>query len=156
MLARLCSESYKLGFNSTWTEKFQIVKLDLENVEELEIKLPTFIGSWRRQGNSRKTSASLTTLKPLTVWTATNWKILKEMAVPDHLTCCQEATEPDMEQLTGSELGKEYDKAIHCYPAYLTSVKSTSWRMLCWMNPWLESRLLREISATSDLQMILL
>ena len=63
------------------------------------------------------------------------WKILKEMAVPDHLTCWQEATEADIEQLTGSKLGKEYDKAIYCYPAYLTSVKSTSWRMLRWMNP---------------------
>ena len=50
------------------------------------------------------------------------WKILKEMAVPDHLTCWQEATEADIEQLTGSKLGKEYDKAIYCYPAYLTSM----------------------------------
>ena len=63
------------------------------------------------------------------------WKILKEMAVPDHFTCWQEATEADIEQLTGSKLGKEYDKAIYCYPAYLISVKSTSWRMPCWMNP---------------------
>ena len=54
------------------TEKFQIVKLDLENVEELEIKLPTFFGSWGKQGNYGKTSALLTMLKSLTVWTTTN------------------------------------------------------------------------------------
>ena len=64
-------------------------KLDLEKGEELEIKLPTFFGSQKKQGNSRKTSTSvsLTALKPLTVWITTNWKILKDMVIPDHLTC---------------------------------------------------------------------
>ena len=64
-------------------------KLDLEKVEEPEIKLPTSTGLSKKQGNSRKTStsASLTILKPLTVWITTNWKILKEMGIPDHLTC---------------------------------------------------------------------
>ena len=53
------------------------------------IKLPTSAGSQKKQENFRKTStsASLTTLKPLTVWTTTNWKILKETGIPDHLTC---------------------------------------------------------------------
>ena len=69
MLARSCSKSFKLGFNSVLTKDFQMYKLDLEKAEEPEIKLPTFIGSWRKQGNSRKKliSASLTRLKPLTV-----------------------------------------------------------------------------------------
>ena len=65
-------------------------KLVLENAEEPEFKLPTSVGSQKRQEeNSRKisTSDSLTTLKPLTVWITTNWKILQEMGVPDHLTC---------------------------------------------------------------------
>ena len=64
-------------------------KLGLEKAEETEIKLATFAGSWRKQGNFSKicTSASLTTLKPLTVWITINWKILKQMGVPDHLTC---------------------------------------------------------------------
>ena len=64
-------------------------KLDLEKVEEPEVKLPTFIGSSKKQENSRKTStsASLATLKPLTVWKPTNGKILKVMEIPDHLTC---------------------------------------------------------------------
>ena len=64
-------------------------KLDLEKAEEPEIKLPISIGSYKNQENSRKTctSDSLTMLKPLTVWITTNWKILKEMRIPDHLTC---------------------------------------------------------------------
>ena len=64
-------------------------KLDLEKAEEPEIKLPTSAGSWKKQESSRKTSISalLTTTEPLTVWITTNWKILKEMGVPDHLTC---------------------------------------------------------------------
>ena len=67
MLVRLCSKSFKLGFNSTWTENSHIYKLGLEKAEEPEIKLPTIIESKRKQGNSRKisTSASLTMLKPL-------------------------------------------------------------------------------------------
>ena len=88
ILIRLCSNSFKLGF-STWTENFQMYKLGFEETEEPEIKLPTFVGSWRKQGSSRKTysSASLTTLNPLTLWITRNWKILKEMGIPDHLTC---------------------------------------------------------------------
>ena len=61
--------------------------------------------------------------------------------------------EPDMEQQTGSKLGKEYVKAIYCHPAYLTSMQSTSWEMLDWMKHKLESRLLGEISTTTDMQM---
>ena len=64
-------------------------KLDLEKAEEPEIKLPISTGSSKKQENSRKTSTSalLTMLKPLTVWITTNWKILKEMGIPDHLAC---------------------------------------------------------------------
>ena len=66
-----------------------MLKLDLEKAEEPEIKLPTSVRSSKKQGNSRKTSTSvlLTMPKPLTVWITTNWKILKEMGIPDHLTC---------------------------------------------------------------------
>ena len=62
--------------------------------------------------------------------------------------------EPDMEQWTGSKLGKECVKAVYCHPAYLTSIKSISREMLGWMMHKLESRLLGEISITSDVQMI--
>ena len=64
--------------------------------------------------------------------------------------------ELDIEQLTSSKLGKEYNKAVYCHPVYLTYMQSTSYKMLGWMNHKLESRLLGEISATSDMQMILL
>ena len=86
------------------------------------------------------------------------WKILQEMGIPDHLTCLlrnlysgQEATELDMENQTCSKLGKEYDKALYGQPAYLTSMQSTSCTMLGWMNHKMESRLLGEISVTSDM-----
>ena len=97
-------------------------KLGLEKAEEPEIELPTFVGSQRKQGNYRKTSnsASLTTLKPLTVWVTTNWKILKEMRISDHLKnkntrpppekpvymVKKQQLELDMEHQTGSKLGK--------------------------------------------------
>ena len=62
------------------------------------------------------------------------WKILKEMGIPDHLTCLlrnlyagqEQQLELDMEQQTGSKLEKEYIKAVYCHPAYLTSMQSTS------------------------------
>ena len=61
--------------------------------------------------------------------------------------------ELDMEQWTGSKLGKEYVKTVYCHPAYLTYMQSTSCEMQSWMKHKLESRLLGEISITSDMQM---
>ena len=61
--------------------------------------------------------------------------------------------EPDMEQQTGSKSGKEYVKAVYCRPVYLTCMQSTPCKMLGWMKHKLESRLLGEISITSDMQM---
>ena len=65
----------------------------------------------------------------------------------------QEATVRTRHGTTGSKLGKEYDKVVYCYPAYLTSIQSISCEMLVWMNHKLESRLLEEISITSGTQM---
>ena len=62
-------------------------KKKIEKSKEPEIKLPTSIESQKKQGNSKKTSASLTLRKALTLWITTNWRILKEMWIPDHLTC---------------------------------------------------------------------
>ena len=82
------------------------------------------------------------------------------MGIPDHLPCLlrnlyagQEATELDVEQQTGSKSGKEYVKAVECHPAYLTYMQSTACEMLGWMKHKVESRLLGEISVTSDTQM---
>ena len=65
----------------------------------------------------------------------------------------KQQSEPDMEQQTGSKFRKEYVKAVYCHPAYLISMQSTSCEMLGWMKQKLESRLLGEISITSDMQM---
>ena len=163
MLARSCSKFSKLGFNSTWTKNFQMFKLDLQKAEEQEIKLPASIGSSKEQENSRKTSTSdsLIILKPLTVWITTNWKILKEMRIPDHLTCllrnlyaCQEATFRTGQGTTDcSKSWKEYVKPAYCHTVYLTYMQSTSWEMLDWMKHKLESRLPGEIEIISDMQM---
>ena len=83
------------------------------------------------------------------------------MGIPEHLTCLlrnlyadqEEQLELDMEQQTGSKLGKEYVKTVYCHPAYSTSMWSTSCKILGCMKPKLESRLPREISITSDMQM---
>ena len=64
--------------------------------------------------------------------------------------------ELDMEQWSGSKLGKEYDKAVYCHTAYLTYMQSTSCEMPGWMNHKLESSLPGEISTTSDMQIIAL
>ena len=81
------------------------------------------------------------------------------MGIPDHLTCLLRnlyagQEEPDMEQWTGSKLGKKYVKAVYCHPAYLNSMQSTSCEMPGWMKHKLESRLPGEISITSDIKMI--
>ena len=68
----------------------------------------------------------------------------------------KQQVELDMEQQTGSKLGKEYIKTVYCHPGYLTYMQCTSCEMLDWMKHKLGSRLLGEISTTSDTQMILL
>ena len=61
--------------------------------------------------------------------------------------------EPDMEQQTGSKLGKEYIKAVYCHPGYLTYMQRTSCEMPDWIKHKPESRLLGEVSVTSDMRM---
>ena len=139
-------------------------KLGLEKAEESEIKLQTFTGSCKKQGNSRNTytSASLTKLKPLTVWSIRNCrKLLKrweyQTTLPVSCKTCmrvkKQQLESDMEQQTGSKLGKEYFKAVYCQSALPTYMQSKSCEMPGWMNYKLESRLVREISITTDTQM---
>ena len=121
-LAKKCSEFSKRDFNSMWTENFQIFKLDLEKAEEPEIKLPTSVGSSKKQENSRKTSASLIMPKPLTVWITINcgkfWKRWEYQTTwpaswETFLQVKKQQLEPDMEQQTGSKLGMEYVRAIY-------------------------------------------
>ena len=138
-LAKQCSKFSKRGFNSTWTENFQMFKWDLEKAEESEIKLPTSVVLLKKQESSRKTSA-------LKRWEyQTTWEICMQVK--------KQQLELDMEQQTGSKLGKEYVKAVYCLPAYLTYMQSTSWETLGWKKHKLELRLPGEISITSDMQM---
>ena len=130
---------------------FQMFKLVLEKAEEPEIKLPTSVGSSKKQESSRKTSTSalLTTPKPLTVWITTNYeKFFKrweyQTTLPASWEICMQVkkqqSEMDIEQQTGSKLGKEYVKAVYCHPDYLRFMQSTSCEMLGWMKHKLESR----------------
>ena len=100
--------------------------------------------------------------KLLTVWITTNCgKFFKrweyQNTLPASWETCVRNKKPqlewDMEQWTGSKSGNEYVKAVYCHPAYLTSMQSTSWETLGWMEHKLESRLQGEISITSDIPM---
>ena len=90
------------------------------------------------------------------------WKTFKGMGIqtilPVSWEACMQAKrqqlEQDMEQKTGSKLGKEYVKVVYCHPAYLTYIQSTSCKILVWMKHKLESRLPGEISTISDMQLI--
>ena len=132
--------------------------------EEPEIKLPTSAGPSKKQENSRKTSISalLTMPKPLAVWITINCrKFLKrreyQTTWPASWEICMQVRkqqlELDMKQQTGSKQEKEYVKAVYSHRTYLTSMQSTSWETLGWKKHKLESRLLGEISITSDMQM---
>ena len=97
------------------------------------------------------------------MWTITNsgklfqkWELQTTLPISRE-TCMQDKKqqlELDMKQWTGSKLGKEYNIALYCHPAYLTSMPSTSCKMQGWMNHKLESRFPGEISTTSDMQLI--
>ena len=126
-------------------------KLDLEKPE---IKLPTSLGSLKKQNSSIKTSTSalLTTPKPLTVWIRTNWKTLKEMRIPDHLTfllgnlyASQEAT---VRTVHGTTDWLQIGKGVHqgcilspclfnLYAGYIMEMATHS-NNLAWRIPWTE------------------
>ena len=137
MLVKQCSELSKPNFNNTWTANFQKFKLVLEKADEPEIKWPTSVGSSKKQESSRKASISafLTMPKSLTVLITTkSGKFLKiwEYQTPwlsSWEICMQvkkQQLELDMEQQTGSKLGKEYVKAVYCQSAYLSYMQKCS------------------------------
>ena len=115
-----------------------------------------------REFQKKSTSALLTIPKSLTVWITTNCgKFFKrweyQTTLPASWEICMQVKkqqlEPYMQQRTGSKLGKEYDKAVNCHPAYLTYMQSTSCEMPSCLKHKLESRLLGEILIISDMQM---
>ena len=142
---------------------FQMFKLDLEKAEESNIKLPTSTGSLKKHESSRKTSPSalLTTPKPLTLWITTNWKILKEMGIPDHLTCLLRNLYASQEGTVRTGHGKtdwfQIGKGV-LQGCILSPCLFNLYAEYIMRNPGLEEaqsgiRLLIEISITSDMQM---
>ena len=142
---------------------FQMFNLDLEKAEEPEIKLPTSIGSLQKQASSRRKStfALLTIPKPLTVWITTNcgnlWKRWEYQTTwpaswEIWMQVKKQQLELDMEQQTGSKLGKEYIKAVYS-PCLFNLYEENISEMPDCMKHKLESRLPGEISITSDMQM---
>ena len=150
---------------------FQMFKLVLEKAEEPEIKLPTSVGSWKKQESSRKISISalLTMPKLLAVWITINWKILKEMGIPDHPTCVlrnlyagQEATVRTGHGTTDCfQVGKGVLQCCILSPClfnfYAEYIMRNAGREEA--QAWIKisgrkkKRLLGEISITSDMQM---
>ena len=114
----------------------RMFKLVLEKAEEPEIRFPTSTGSLKKQESPRKISISVlfTMSKPLTVDHNKLWKFLKELRMPDHLTCLlrnlytsQEATVRTGHGTTDwFQIRKEYVKAVYCQPAYLTYMQRIS------------------------------
>ena len=116
---------------------FQMFKLDLEKAEEPEIILPTSAGSWKRQENSRKTIyfCFIDCAKAFDYADHNKqWKILKEMGIPDHLACLLRNLYAGHEATVRTGHGtrewfqivKEYFKAVYFHPAYLTYMQSIS------------------------------
>jgi len=138
--------------------------LDLEKAEEPEIKLPTSVGSSKKQEFQKDIYFCLIDYAKAFDCVDHNklWKILHKREYqtisPASWEICMQIKKQQlelyMEQQTGSKSQKEYIKAVYCHAAYLTYMQSTSWEILDWMKHKLESRLLGEISITSDMQMI--
>ena len=115
---------------------FQMFKLNLEKAEEPEIKLPTSTESAKKQKSSRRTCTSTTDYAKAFACVDHNklWKILKEMGIPDHLTCLlrnlyagQEATVRTGHGTTDwFQIGKGVHQGCICHPAYLTYMQDTS------------------------------
>ena len=138
-----------------------------KKAEEPGIKSPNFTESWRKQRNSRKKKIYFRFIDYAKAFDCVDhkklWKILKEMGIPDHLTCLlrnlyafvkKQQLELDIEQRTGSKLREEYVKTAYCHPAYFTYMQSTSCKMPGWMKHKLESRFPGEISITLNKQKI--
>ena len=164
-LAKLCSKFSKLGFNSMWTENFQIFKLILEKAEEPERSNCQHLMDHQKSKRVPEKHLLLLYWLHQSLWlcgsqqTGKFWKRWEYQTTSPASweTCMQvkkQQLEQDMENLTGSKLGKEYDKVVYCHTVYLTYMQNTSYEMWGWMKHKLDSRLPGEISTTSDMQII--
>ena len=150
-LAKQCSKFSKPGFNSTWTENFQMFKLDLKRQRNqrsncqhpldhrISKRVPEkhlLLLYWLCQ--SLWLCGSQHTGKFWKRWEyQTTWPASREICIQVK----KQQLELDMEQQTGFKLGKEYIKAVYCHPIYLTYMQGTSWETPGWMKHKLESRL---------------
>ena len=111
---------------------------------QVEIKLPTIFGSWRKQESFRKTSVSLTTQKPLTMWIPTNWKVFRDRSTrspylsPEKHACRSRRTEQGIEQLTGSKL------------KHLPAMQETWVQSLGWKDPLEKKKYPRQYSGLEN------
>ena len=136
-------------------------KLVLEKAEKPEIKLLTSTGSWKKQESSRKTfiSVSLTMPKVLTVWITTNCeKFLKrwkyKTTLPDSWEICMQVKRQQLEtDMDWFPIGKGVHQGCILSPCLFNLYAEYIMRNVGWMKHKLESRLLREITITSDKQM---
>ena len=139
-------------------------KPDLQKAEEPEIKLPTSVGSSKKQESSRK-HLRLLYWPRQSLWLCGSHQTVEhllrrweyQITLPASWEICMQVKkqqlELDMEQWTGSKLGWKYVKTVYCHSAYLTYKQNTSYKMSGWMKHKLESKLLEEISIISDMQM---
>ena len=160
-LARLRSKSFKLVFSRTWTG-LPHIQVGFRKGKESRDQIANICWIIEKAREFQKNIYfSFTDYTKAFDCVDHNklWKIFKEIGIPDQLTCLlrnrmqvkKQQLEQDMEQQTGSKLGKKYIKAVYCHPAYLTYMQSTSYEMLGWMNHKLESKLPAEISTTSNI-----
>ena len=145
-----------------WTKNSQIFKMDLKKAEKPEIKSPTFIGSSKKEEKSRKISISALLKAFDCVDHNKLWKILKEMGILDHLTCLlrnlyagQEATvRTGHGPMDWFQTGKGVRQSCILSPCLFNLYAEYIMQNAGWMKLKLESKLLGEISITSDMQMI--
>ena len=138
-------------------------KLDLEKVEETEIKLPTSVGSWKKREFKKNIYFCFIDCDKVFDFVDHNklWKIIKEMGMPDYLTCLlrnlyagqEESVRTGLRTMDWFQIGKGVNKAVYCHPAYLAYMQSTSCEMQGWMKHNQQPRLLGEISIISDMQL---
>ena len=139
-----CSKFSKPDFNSMWTEKLWIFKLDLEKAEELEVQLPTAICWIIEKARQLQKKIYFWFIDYAKAFDCVDynklWKILQEMGMPDHLTCflrslsvAQEATvRIEHGTMNWFQIGKRVHQSCILSPAYLTSMQSTSCEMPGW------------------------
>ena len=136
-------------------------KLDLEKPEETRVQIANILLDHKKSKRVPEKHLFLLYWLCQSLWlcgSQQTWKFWKrwehQTTLPVSWDICMQVRKQqlklDMEPQTGSRLGKEYVKAVYCHPAYLSYMQSTSWETLGWKKHKLESRLLGEISITSD------